>query len=298
MLSKQGSRSSLRASLKALFPSKSQTSLCLDNGDGQEGSQDCLTDQNKATQTDSDLSYVWTNGDEVSKRKDTRASEDAVSITSRETASRNESREADLSLYSRSRDTLFIEESKDAGFNKSGCPVDTLDEGKLAKDCMSEADTISVTGTIDSRIDDLSPVKAKPCCGMLRYFIVNSDFSFSLLSPLPSPFPSLSPSVHLIVSLYISFHLPSCMLILSFIFFFLVFCILHLNVLMYVMYVCVHGCVFLPRMLWTSGNGGGHHLEPADHSLVYPASRAWLTEVAPSLCPPQQEGLGQCLECC
>lgn len=51
-----------------------------------------------------------------------------------------------------------------------------------------------------------------------------------------------------------------------------------------------------PRVLWTSGNGGGHHLKPADHSLVYPASRAWLTEVAPSLCSPEQEGLGQCLE--
>lgn len=183
MLSKQGSRSSLRASLKALFPSKSQTSLCLDNGDGQEGSQDCLTDQNKSTQTDSDLCYIWTNDDEVAERKDTRASEDAVSITSRDTVSRNESREADLSLYTRSRDTSFLEESKDAGFNKSGCLADTLDEGKLAKDCMSEADTISVTGTIDSRTDDLSPVKAKPCCGIKRYLTVNSEFSFSLSSP-------------------------------------------------------------------------------------------------------------------
>lgn len=171
MLSKQGSRSSLRASLKALFPSKSQTSLCLDNGDAQDCSQDGLTDQNKGTQTDSDLCYIWTNDDEVAKRKDTRASEDAVSITSRETASRNESRqEADLSLYSRSRDTSFIEESKDPGFNKSGCP-ETLNESKLARDCMSEADTISVTGTIDSRIDDLSPVKAKPCCGIVRYLL-------------------------------------------------------------------------------------------------------------------------------
>ncbi|XP_048114611.1 EGF-like repeat and discoidin I-like domain-containing protein 3 isoform X1 [Alosa alosa] len=159
MLSKQGSRSSLRASLKVLFPSKSQTSLCLDNGDVQNST----TDHEKAVQTDPDLSGIWTNDIEVTKRKDTRTSEDGVSITSRDAFSRNESRDADLSLYSRSRDTSFIDESKDAGLNQSGYP-DTMDEGKLAKDCKSEADTLSVTGTIDSRIDDLSPVKAKPCC--------------------------------------------------------------------------------------------------------------------------------------
>ena len=161
MLSKQGSRSSLRASLKALFPSKSQTSLYLDFGDAQDSPSDQKTEQ-----TDGDSSCIWINEDEVNRRKDTCASEDGASINSRDTTpSKTECRDANLSLCSRCRQTSFIEETKDAVFNRSGYP-DVLDEGKVAKDSKSEADTVSVTGTIDSRIDDLSPDKAKPCCGI------------------------------------------------------------------------------------------------------------------------------------
>lgn len=52
------------------------------------------------------------------------------------------------------------------------------------------------------------------------------------------------------------------------------------------------------RMLWTTGHGGRYNLQPTDNSIFHPPCALWLAEVVPILCTPQQEGPGQCLDCC
>lgn len=63
-----------------------------------------------------------------------------------------------------------------------------------------------------------------------------------------------------------------------------------------------HSCVSfsLPslRMLRTTGHGGRHNIQPTDNSLLHPPCSFWLAEVVPVLFTPQQEGLGQRLDCC
>lgn len=62
--------------------------------------------------------------------------------------------------------------------------------------------------------------------------------------------------------------------------------------------LCLSLSLSLLRVLWASRHGRRYHLQPADYSLIHPPRALWLTKVVPLLCAPQQEGPGQCLDCC
>ncbi|XP_017549269.1 EGF-like repeat and discoidin I-like domain-containing protein 3 isoform X1 [Pygocentrus nattereri] len=146
MLSKHSSRSSLRASLnslKFLFESPLEKSVRSTGGDS-SSTQFLLSPERRRVDTLS-----------ADARTDdgTETKEDILEFESEDSVSVNES-----------KDAISIDETKDSVSKGSSFP-DTF-EGKPAKDCISEADTVSVAGTCESKHEDgiISPLETKDFC--------------------------------------------------------------------------------------------------------------------------------------
>ena len=146
MLSKHSSKSSLRVSLnslKFLFESPLERSVRSTGGDG--SSTPLLLSPHLRRADTCSVDSRTDDGNESKEDILTFESEDSVSV-------------------SESRDTISIDETKDT-VSKGSSLRDIFDD-KPAKDCISEADTVSVAGTCESRNEDavILPLEPKECC--------------------------------------------------------------------------------------------------------------------------------------